>query len=154
MASTLVLTALLFSTAQAWVATSYWEVTVETTLNSFWGWTQTDTLTIQVDPTASISAISTDTNNQEGDVTQINLYVSGSNLPVTTPYGYYHACPSTDVSCMVATTTSGTGIPTSTSYYVVATVTQPATCTKTKFSYSKHASSPLPSSNLHLQPHT
>jgi hypothetical protein len=136
--ASLLLTTVLFSTAQAWLVTSYWELDVVTT-PGFFGGTDTNTITIQVDPTAPVAAVSTVTNDQsENDLTIIELFLEGSNLPVTTPYGEYNSCPSSNPSCFAAaTTTEGTGIPTETTYFALATVTQPSSCTATKFSYRK-----------------
>jgi hypothetical protein len=135
MAAVLLLFCFLFATTYAWVATEYWQLSVETT-SGFYGGTQTTTITIPVIPTAAVTPISTDTNDQyDSDVTMIDLFLSGSNLPVTTPYGEFNPCPSINPSCLFTTTSSGTGIPTETTYFALATVTQPSSCTATKFSY-------------------
>jgi hypothetical protein len=131
----LLLLPLLISSSAAWLVTSYYETVVSATPflldgNTF---TQTQSYNIPIS-TSGVTGVSSDT-RYDDDVTIIEIYLTGSNLPVLSTTSSIDPCASW--TGFPGECTSVIGTPTTTYYYAPLTVTQPSSCSQTKFSFCK-----------------
>jgi hypothetical protein len=132
----LLLLPFLISSSTAWVVTSYYEAINETVTETPFGvatYTTVQSVNLPIS-TSGAAGVSTSTAyDGENDVTIIEIFLTGDNLPVLSTTSSIDPCATW--TGLPGECTSVIGTPTTVSYFAPLTVTQPSSCSQTHFSF-------------------
>jgi hypothetical protein len=152
---TLLLFPFLISSSTAWVVTSYYEAINETLTETPFGlatYTTVESVNLPIS-TSDAAGVSTSTGyNGFDDVTIIEIFLTGSNLPVLSTTSSIDPCATW--TGLPGECTSVIGTSTTVNYFAPLTVTQPSSCSQTHFSFGKIHTSPSLSKTLTVRPLT
>jgi hypothetical protein len=132
----LLLLPFLISSSMAWVVTSYYDAINETVTETPFGvatYTTVQSVNLPIS-TLGATGVSTSTAyDGENDVTIIEIFLTGNNLPVLSTTSSVDPCATW--TGLPGECTSVIGTPTTVSYFAPLTVTQPSSCSQTHFSF-------------------